>query len=203
MTPMALLIFSGALIADSVSPGPTVAALVARVLARGVGDVLPFLIAVWLGEAIWLSLGVAGLAALAATFHLAFQAIKWAGVAYLLYLAWRLLTRAADIGEAGAPPARRGLAAFVSGLSVSLGNPKNMLFYLTLVPSLMDLTRVTAAGWAELVATLVATLAAVDLCWTFLAARARALLQNHRVVRRINQINGGMMALAAAAIAAD
>ena len=56
-------------------------ALVARVLARGVQNVLPFLMAIWLGEAIWLSLGVVGLAALAASFQTAFQAIKWPGPA--------------------------------------------------------------------------------------------------------------------------
>ena len=202
MTPVALLIFSGALIADSISPGPTVTAIVARVLARGVQDMLPFLIAIWLGEAIWLTLGIAGLAALAATFQTVFQAIKWAGVAYLFYLAWRLLTRSADAGDhAEAQPAGRGFVAFASGLSISLGNPKNMLFYLTLVPSLMDMTAVTTAGWLELVAALVVTLASVDLAWTFLAARAKTLLQNSRLTRRINRISGGAMALAAAAIA--
>ena len=113
MTPMAFLIFSGALIANSISPGPTVTALVARVLARGVRDVLPFLIAIWLGEAIWLTLGIAGLAALAASFQTVFQAIKWAGVAYLFYLAWRLLTRAPDVGGGAEPPLTgRGLTAF-------------------------------------------------------------------------------------------
>ena len=201
MAPTALLIFSGALIADSLSPGPTVTALVARVLARGVRDVLPFLVAIWLGEAIWLSLGVAGLAALAAAFQMAFQAIKWAGVAYLLYLAWRLFTRAPAVGGGEPALAGGGLTAFASGLSVALGNPKNMLFYLTLMPSLMDMTGVTAAGWAELVLTLVATLAVVDLGWALLAARARTFLHNSRTIRRANQISGGMMALAAAAIA--
>jgi threonine/homoserine/homoserine lactone efflux protein len=202
MTPMALLIFSGALIADSISPGPTVTALVARVLARGVQDAPPFLIAIWLGEAIWLTLGIAGLATLAATFRTVFQAIKWAGVAYLLYLAWRLFTRAPHVdGCAEAPMAGRGFAAFASGLSISLGNPKNMLFYLTLAPSLMDMTAVTTTGWLELVSTLVATLATVDLAWTFLAARAKTLLHNSRLTRRVNRISGGVMALAAAAIA--
>ena len=50
MTMMALFIFAGALIADSISPGPTVAALVARVLSRGAHDVLPFLIAIESGD---------------------------------------------------------------------------------------------------------------------------------------------------------
>ena len=72
---------------------------------------------------------------------------------------------------------------------------------LTLVPSLVDMTVVTTTGWLELVSTLVVTLATVDLCWTLLAARAKTFLQNSRTIRRINQISGGMMALAAAAIA--
>jgi threonine/homoserine/homoserine lactone efflux protein len=202
MTLMALPIFSSALIADSISPGPTVAALVARVLARGARDALPFLIAIWFGEAIWLTFAIAGLAALAASFQTMFQVIKWAGVGYLLYLAWRLLTRTPDVsGNAEPPLGGRGFTAFMSGLSISLGNPKNMLFYLTLVPSLIDMKGITAAGWLELVLTLVVTLATVDLCWVLLAAKAKALLQDSPVIRRVNQISSGMTALAAAATA--
>ena len=50
-----LAIFAGALIVAAGSPGPSIAALVARVLARGPRDVMPFLAAMWIGEAIWLS----------------------------------------------------------------------------------------------------------------------------------------------------
>jgi threonine/homoserine/homoserine lactone efflux protein len=198
---MALLIFAGALIADSISPGPTVAALIARVLSRGPGDVLPFLIAVWLGEAIWLSVALAGLAALASAFYALFVIIKWAGVAYLIYLARMLFTRPPDVQGGAAPAKGNGLKAFLSGLSISIGNPKNMLFYLTLIPSMIDMRDVTAMGWLQLVATLLITLIAVDLSWVFLASKARRLLQNSRAVRRIRQVSGAAMAIAAAAIA--
>ena len=97
MTLMALLIFAGALVADSISPGPTVAALVARVLSRGARDVLPFLAAIWIGEAIWLSVALTGLAALASSFLLLFEIIKWVGVIYLFYLAWALFTTEPDV----------------------------------------------------------------------------------------------------------
>ena len=71
-----LLIFAGALLVAAGSPGPSIAALVARVIARGFRDVLPFLLAMWIGEAIWLSLAVFGLAYIAQTFHMAFVAVK-------------------------------------------------------------------------------------------------------------------------------
>ena len=71
------------------SPGPSVAALVARVLVRGWREVLPFAAAMWLGEAIWLTLAAFGLAALAESLHWAFLLVKYLGAAYLLYLSPR------------------------------------------------------------------------------------------------------------------
>ncbi len=199
---MALLLFAGALIADSISPGPTVAALIARVLSRGARGVLPFLIAIWLGEALWLSAAIAGLAALAAIFSPLFVIAKWLGVAYLLYLAFSLCTTKAAVHDTESPGNGNGIAGFLSGLSVSIGNPKNMIFYVTLLPSIIDLQGLTTRGRLQLVATLLVTLIAVDLTWVLLAAKARQFLRSSRAVRRINQVSGGAMALAAAAIAA-
>lgn len=71
-------------------------------LSRGARDVLPFLAAMWIGEGIWLTCAVLGLAAIAETFHAAFVAIKWLGVAYLLYLAWKMWF--APTETAGIPP---------------------------------------------------------------------------------------------------
>ena len=55
MTLSALLVFALTLLVAAGSPGPSIAALVARVLTSGVRDVLPFLAAMWLGEVLWLT----------------------------------------------------------------------------------------------------------------------------------------------------
>ncbi|KQU86439.1 lysine transporter LysE [Ensifer sp. Root31] len=201
MTLVGLLIFSGALIADSVTPGPTVAAVIARVLARGSRDVLPFLIAIWLGEGIWLSLAVAGLAALAASVEWLFLIVKWFGVAYLCYLAWRIFYSNIEIQAENLPERDSKLSLFITGLSVSIGNPKNMIFYLTLVPSLVDMQNITVTGWSQLVLTLIATLIVVDTGWVLIASKARSFLRESRAIRRINQFSGALMAAAAVAIA--
>lgn len=69
MTLASLAIFAGTLLIAAGSPGPSIAALIARVLTRGPRDVLPFLTAMWVGEAVWLSCAVLGLAAIAEAFH--------------------------------------------------------------------------------------------------------------------------------------
>ena len=197
-----LLIFAGALLMAAGSPGPSIAALVARVLSRGPRDVLPFLAAMWIGEGIWLTCAVAGLAAVAETFHAAFVVIKWLGVAYLLYLAWKMWFAPAGDGEAELPEARSGIKLFLAGLTVTLGNPKIMMFYVALLPAIIDLGAVTVLGWAELVATMFVVLVVIDLAWVLLASRARLFLRSPRAVRIANRISAGTMAGAAAAIAA-
>lgn len=197
-----LLIFAGALFVASGSPGPSIAALVSRVITRGISGVLPFLAAMWIGEAIWLSLAVFGLAYVAQSFQLAFVALKWVGVAYLLWLAWKMWTAPADVAEGELPRADAPFKLFLAGMAVTLGNPKIMMFYLALLPTIVDLAQVTLVGWAELTLTMVAVLVTVDVGWALAAAQARRLLRSPRAVRFANRLSAGTMAGAAAAIAA-
>ncbi|HXV24255.1 MAG TPA: LysE family translocator [Alphaproteobacteria bacterium] len=202
MEASSLLIFAGALVVAAGSPGPSIAALVARVVAKGWRDVLPFLAAMWVGEALWLSLAVFGLAVLAQTFHLLFLVIKYMGVAYLLYLAWRMWFAPVVVADDALPRERSAAKLFLAGMAVTLGNPKIMVFYMALLPSIIDLTDVTALGWFELTLAMLAVLVTVDMGWVVLAAQARRFLRSARAMRAANRTSAGVMAGAAAAIAA-
>src|ERR1700704_5422431 len=87
-----LLVFAGALFVAAASPGPGIAAIVARVLGRGMNGAIAFTAGVALGDVVWLTFAVLGLAVIAQTFQAVFLVIKYAGAAYLLYLAWKLWT---------------------------------------------------------------------------------------------------------------
>jgi len=202
VTLSALVIFALALCVAAGSPGPSIAALVARVLTNGVRDVLPFLAAMWLGEAIWLGFAVAGLAVVAHSFATVFAVVKYLGAAYLIFLAWKMWTAPVAFDAGSLPRGQRPWRMFLAGMLVTLGNPKIMVFYLALVPTIIDLERVGVAAWAELTATMFAVLVAVDLAWALLAARVRALLTSRRAMRAANRTSAAMMAGAAAAIAA-
>lgn len=196
-----LILFAGTLTIASASPGPSIAALVARVLSRGPKSVLPFLAAMWLGDAIWLTAAVFGLALLAQTFQFAFTALKWAGIAYLLWLAWKSWT--APVGPAASLPGTGSAwRLFGAGLAVTLGNPKIMVFYLALLPSIIDLDGVGVIGWLELTLVMVSVLIVVDFAWVFAAARARMLFRSPGGQRLANRLSGGMMAGAVGAMLA-
>lgn len=202
MTLSALLLFAGALLVAAGSPGPSIAALVARVVARGFRDVFPFLLAMWIGEGIWLTLAVFGLAVVAQSFHMLFLVLKWAGVVYLLVLAWKMWTAPATADETQTLPRESSpLRLFAAGMAVTLGNPKIMMFYLALLPTLLDLQAVTWLGFAELIAVMAAVLVAIDLAWVGAAVQARRLLRSRRAMTIANRSSAAAMAGAAAAIA--
>jgi threonine/homoserine/homoserine lactone efflux protein len=198
----AFIIFALALFIAAGSPGPSVAALVARVLTRGWHDVMPFVMAMWIGEAIWLTFAVAGLATLANTFHWLFLVVKYCGVAYLLYLAWQMWRAPVAVDET-CTPLRSGGAVrmFFAGLAVTLGNPKIMVFYLALLPTIIDLSGITLLDWAGLTMTMLLVLACIDISYIVLATRVRVLLRTSRAMRLTNRISASVMGGAAAVIA--
>lgn len=202
MTLSNLLVFALALIVAAGSPGPSVAALVARVLTNGFRDVLPFLAAMWLGEALWLGCAVAGLAVVARTLGVVFIALKFIGVAYLLFLAGKMWFAPTQVPDGELPRGRSPWRMFGTGLAITLGNPKIMVFYVALLPTLVDLNHVGAAAWMELTAIMFMVLAAVDVAWALLAVRARRLLTSRKAVKIANRTSATMMAGAAAVIAA-
>lgn len=201
---MSLVAFAGILVVAAGTPGPKVGALVARVISRGHKGVFPFMFGLWLGDAVWLSLAVWGLSALAHTFQTAFLVLKYAGVAYLIYLSWKMWFAPVDekADENTIPRQGEGKRLFLSALGVTLGNPKIMVFYLAILPTVVDITHVSLTGWVELLLVMFMVLAAVDTAWVVLAAQARKFLRSPRMMRLANRTSAGMMAGAAVAIAA-
>ncbi len=198
-----LLLFSSALFIAAASPGPGIAAIVGRVLGRGPKEAVAFSIGVALGDVVWLTCAILGLAALAQAFHEVFLVIKYAGAAYLLYIAYRIWTAPALPKNVQADRrAEHPAKLLLGGLALTLGNPKTIVFYLALLPTILDLTRITLLGYAELVAATLTVLGVVFGTYIVLAARARQLFTTPRAIRILNRSTGALLAGAAAAVAA-
>ena len=121
--------------------------------------------------------------------------------AYLLFLAWKMGSAEPQTPGESLPEARSASKMFFAGLTITLGNPKIMMFYLALLPTIIDLGSVTVLGWAELTLTMALVLVAIDLAWVLAAAQARRLLKSERAMRIANRVSATTMAGAAAAIA--
>jgi len=199
----ALIVFTSALIVAAASPGPGIIALVARVIGSGVHGAAAYAAGFVIGDLVWLTVAILGLAVIAQAFSQVFLVIKYAGAAYLIYLAWRMWTSPAQAIDLKADTPREGRARlFLTGLAVSLGNPKVAAFYLALLPSLIDVTRIGIVGFAELAAICVLVLTVVLGAYVLAAARARALFTSPRALRLLNRTGGTMLAGAAVAVAA-
>ena len=193
-----LLVFAVAYLAVVGLPGPGVTAVVARTLAQGTRGSPAFIAGCIAGALFWFTLAAAGLAALAATFGALFVAVRYAGAAYLLYLAWKLWTGPARPMGAGEPTPEDGWRLFGAGLAVNLGNPKSMVFFLALLPTVVDLRLLTVAGFVELAVTVVLVVGCVFAAYTVAAARARSVFTSPRASMRIKR--GSAVATAAAAV---
>jgi threonine/homoserine/homoserine lactone efflux protein len=195
-----LLVFAAAYFAVVVLPGPGVTSVIAQVLGRGPQGAPAFIAGVVLGSLLWFTIAATGLAMLASSFATVFVAIRYAGAAYLLYLAWKLWHAAArphDVARA-LPPDRGRL--FLAGLAVNLGNPKAIAFFLALLPTVVDLGSLTPLGFAQLATTVAAVASGVLGVYALAAARARRLFTSPRTIRWVNRGSGAIMAGSAVTI---
>ena len=200
MTLSGLLLFAGVYGLAVASPGPAIAAIVARSLTTGFARTLPFVAGIVIGDLVWFVFTALGLAVVMQAFHGLFVAIKYAGCAYLLYLAWKLWT--APVGAATPAHVRgEGLRLVLGGLALTLGNPKVMIFFLSILPLVVDIGGLDALAIAEVAVVLVAVIGSVLTLYAFAAHRARALITSPAAARTVNRASGAVMAAAAGLIA--
>lgn len=202
MTLSGFVTYSGALAIAAAIPGPGVTALVARALGSGFRSALAMSLGLVLGDLTYLTAVVLGLAIVAQTFGTLFLVVKWLGVAYLAWLAvvfWRtgITPQSIEAKRAGG-----GLvSSFFGGLTLTLGNPKTMIFYIAVLPTLLDVSRITPGDYAILALVTVAVLLVVLVPYLVLAAKARQLLKAPRALKALNRTAAAFMAAAAGTIA--
>ena len=201
MTLTGFLTYTLALGIAAAIPGPGVIALVARALGSGFRSTLPMLFGLALGDVVYLSAAVLGLAYIASSFGTVFMVIKYAGVAYLIWMAVSFWRQGVTAEKVAAQTAGDALSSFFAGFMVTLGNPKVIVFYLALLPTFLDLSTVTPVDFAVLLVLTFAILVAVLIPYIGLAGRARNMLQSPRALKVMNRIAASFLAGAAAAIA--
>jgi threonine/homoserine/homoserine lactone efflux protein len=197
-----LLVFTAALAVAAFSPGPGLAAIIAATLASGARRVVWFCAGVIAGDLAWLALSLSGLALIAQKIPVVFLAIKWAGVVYLAWLAVKIWRSSPDPAKIKAKaPDRSPWARVLAGFSITMGNPKAMLFYLALLPSIITPEALTLPMVLSLCLSVVLVLATVFLIYVSAAEKARSAMTSSRAVKRFNRATAAALGGAAAWIA--
>jgi threonine/homoserine/homoserine lactone efflux protein len=203
MTLSNLLIFAGIYLVAASTPGPGLALVVARTLGRGLHG-LPWLVAGFvLGDLVLMTLAVSGLAFVTWTFATGFRVVRYAGALYLAWMAWKIWRTPVQPLDLSAQTGRqRRSNAFLSSLSLTLGNPKPIVFFLSIMPLVVDMQHVDMIVYAELGATVAVLLSSVMTAAAILADRARRVFRSEQALRRINKGTAATIAGVAVAVAA-
>lgn len=201
-----LVTFCAASLVLMVLPGPAVIYVVSQTVRLGLGRGLVGALGIECGTLVHAVAATLGLTALLTRSDLAFAAVKYAGVVYLLVLGWRQLRNVERRGGgplAGPTTATSAWEAFRQGFVVEALNPKTALFFVAFLPQFVD----HGAGHETLQVGLlggafVALALVVDATYAVVAATARRRLGRRLGAgRRVDQA-GGVALLALAAFAA-
>jgi threonine/homoserine/homoserine lactone efflux protein len=193
------LAFLAASLALALMPGPNVALIVSNSLAYGARYGLLTVAgttSAMVSQLLVVTLGLAGIVAFMSYW---FEALRWLGVAYLVYLGIEALRRPPVDLAAAKPGPRSARTIYWKGVFVSLTNPKTLLFFGAFLPQFVDAKGDALTQLALLSLTFLVVCTAVDSAWALAGGYARPLLA--RAGRWTNRVSGGVLLTAAAALA--
>ena len=181
--------FVAAIILFLLIPGPGNLALITSTSKGGIRAGLAATFGLIAGDQVLMWLAVAGVAALLATYPTAFRAVQWLGAAYLAWLGFRML-----MAKPGSAPILdiRPRQYFQQALTITLLNPKAIVFYMAFFPLFVDPARHQGMSTFAVMAATIAALTflyglTATLLTHFLAERLRA---NPRVSGTLEKLAG-------------
>jgi threonine/homoserine/homoserine lactone efflux protein len=194
MTIESILALFVAMLISAAVPGPGVVACVARAIASGFQDTLYVIGGILIGNIAFLMIAIFGLVAAAQTLGSLFIVVKYLGALYLIWLGLKLW-RSTPNREISIINGRSSssMSSFLTGLVVPFSNSSVIFFYISLLPSFIDLT---SLSWTDvLIAMFVISIALLTVLtiYSYSAAKVRKIFRNHKALRRLNRGAGTLM----------
>ncbi len=203
MTASSLLALAAALTVFVAVPGPGMMSVISCALGRGFAVAAALVAGIIVGDLAYLLLALFGLDLIARSLGGLFLVVKVCGAAYMVWMGIALWRAPATLPEldatAGAASLRR---TALTGLAVSLGNPKVIAFYLGFLPAFVAVGHISGGTVAVVAVATASVVGGVLLAYARAAASARRLLTNPRRIRIMNRTAGSAMIGSGVALAA-
>ena len=192
-----LILFAGAILVLFFTPGPGIAAMIARTLQSGPRHGALYGLGILFGDIFWLTLAVSGLAALSDVLGPYAVIVKIIGAGFLLWMAYGAFRSALKPHQPMQAPLVTGklglLATFVAGLAMPLSNPKAIVFYLSFLPAFFDLSEVTLASYVAMIIIMFLLFVLCTSVYVGLAHKMRDWLMTPKVKRYADFATGFVM----------
>ena len=169
-------------------PGPTVTVIIANSLRFGTRAGLLNVAGTQVGFVIWLGIAALGLGAAIKVMGTWFDALRWAGAAYLVWLGIKMFLSKGDLAVAVDRARPRG-SFFLQGFVVIMSNPKMLVLFGALIPPFLSRDGNMMQQTLLMGVTFAAIAAVGDTCYALLAGKAGTWLSRSRI-RAIEIISG-------------
>lgn len=197
------LMFVAASLVMAIIPGPGVASIVGFAFSSGRRTALASVAGMAVGNALAITLSLAGAGAVLATSAIAFTILKWAGALYLITIGLMAIIRSTDrSGDGAAAKAISARAAFLTNVAVGTLHPKTILFFMAFASQFIRADAPYLLQAAVLVATFTLVAAATDTLYALTASRASGLIRRPAVRKWSQRAGGGAVMSAGIAMAA-
>lgn len=193
MTLLNIFAFSGAMFLLAITPGPGVFATISRALASGFSSASFVVLGIVLGDIIFLLLAIFGLSAIASILGDFFILVKYLGGIYLLFLGYKILTSKENETEIKGIQELSWKRNFLTGLLITLSNPKVILFYLGFLPTFVNLQTLNIFDIITISFIVAIILGGVMLAYAYSASSAKKLFKNKNTNKRMNLLAGSVM----------
>ncbi|MGK7911134.1 MAG: LysE family translocator [Synechococcus sp.] len=176
----------GAMFVLALLPSPSVFAVVARSLSSGFAGGLAMAIGIVAGDFAFIIAAVLGLAAIAESMTYLFVALQYVGGLYLIWLAIQLWSSSADLHDVECRDDSSLLSSFISGLLITLGDYKAIVFYVGFFPAFVDVSSLSTWHVGTILGVAAIAVGGVKVGYAFLADRARTFLIHPKVRLAMN-----------------
>jgi len=194
MTILAAFTLCLVMLALAAIPSASVALVVTRSATLGVRNGAAVAAGIVIGDLVFVSLAILGMSALAESMGAFFAIFKYIGGAYLIWLGIGLLRSKREIALESVDTRRSTfLTSFASGLFLTLGDVKAILFYASLFPTFVDMANLTLAGIAGIVTITIVTVGGVKLAYAFVAHRIIFRLKKRQAQKYARLSAGSLM----------
>jgi threonine/homoserine/homoserine lactone efflux protein len=183
----------GSMIVLAFIPSVSVLVVSARSAASGFTHGVFATIGIVAGDIIFIILAIYGLSVLAELMGSRFSLIKYLGGAYLIWLGIKLWRSGPNTGEVDNNIEPSLLSSFLTGLFITLGDQKAILFYSGFFPAFLDLSSVSLADTGIIIVIATLAVGGAKLVYAYMADRASLLLSNSSATKIINIVAGTVM----------
>ena len=193
MTILNILSLTTAVFVLALLPGIGVFTTISRAIASGFNSALYVILGIVLGDILFLLVAIYGLNLIVKSYGEFFVFVKYLGGLYLIYLGYKIYISKAEIESIDLKKSVSKKSSFVSGLLITLSNPKVVVFYLSFLPAFIDLNNFKLVDVVIVVFIVFTTLSFVLLGYAYIASKTKDIFKSSAKLELLNKVSALIM----------